>query len=941
MSRLVKNSFTQHNKPTLLCVAIGMVLFGMPTFANTTEPQVELEGMTITIKPQATRKSNEITGLGKVVKRPNDIDKELVLDIRDLTRYDPGISVVEQGRGATSGYAMRGVDKNRVAIMVDGLNQAQSYLALKTEANGGAINEIEYENIKSIELSKGASSAEYGSGALGGAVGFVSKDSSDIIKDAKQWGFDSKTAYSSKNNQWMQSLAGAFKTGSFDNLLIYTHKEGQETKGHKALESYQHSYQPLTGYFDRYALTGQPDERGYTYYLIKDDCPTLDCPALPRANINRERIITRTSPALTADEKAQTQAMAYQTHTISTKDYTGVDRIHANPMDYKSQSIFYKAGYDLSDRHRVGAVLEHTKQRYNIQDMTLPAYYTKDSIGKQSLTQGSINAETGLAVGNAGIADVMGNPLSGLVFNGGLNGNWGARYSNTRFFDELHKKDRVGLFYQYKNLNRNGWIDKAKVSLDHQSLGLDSQMHRMRCQDYPNMGRCQASIDKPWSWSGTENNHYKERLTLGQLSFDKVISTAKAQHRLNTLVGFSNVKSNLERGALAFSYASGGYNHVYTQGHNGSYDKPHIYERVPVTMQHGTACDDSRTDNNSCQPRNITGKHAFIALKDHIYFGDKVDLGLGVRYDNHRFDTDDDWTAVDDYKNWSYNAGLTVRPTDYLALSYRYSNGFRVPAFYEMYGVRTGSSGALSNDTFANRTAPRPEKSTNHEFGVGVQGQFGVLEVSYFQNRYKDLIAKADVKGIHTHSDFYNIQDITLNGVNVLGKIDWYGVYDKLPDGLYSNIAYNEVKVKDRHVYDGFTLTTDPILDAIQPARVVAGIGYDAPSGKWGFNHSLTYSRAKNPDELTGSTYYGKDIAVAIDSKSSKSWYTHDLTGYFMPHKNITVRAGVYNIMDYKYSTWESVRQSSINAVNQDTGTSRARYGATGRNYKVAVEMKF
>lgn len=62
------------------------------------------------------------------------MDKELVLGIRDLTRYDPGISVVEQGRGATSGYAMRGVDKNRVAIVVDGLSQAQSYHALQTQA---------------------------------------------------------------------------------------------------------------------------------------------------------------------------------------------------------------------------------------------------------------------------------------------------------------------------------------------------------------------------------------------------------------------------------------------------------------------------------------------------------------------------------------------------------------------------------------------------------------------------------------------------------------------------------------------------------------------------------------------------------------------------------------------------------------------------------------
>lgn len=933
-------------QPTLLCLAIGLALFGTPAFAEGVqdEPHVELEALDVNVKQRATRKSNEITGLGKVIKRPEDIDKELVLGIRDLTRYDPGISVVEQGRGATSGYAMRGVDKNRVAIMVDGLNQAQSYLALKTEANGGAINEIEYENVKSIELSKGSSSAEYGSGALGGAVGFVTKDSSDVIKNGQNWGFDSKTAYSSKNNQWLQSLAGAFKAGSFDNLLIYTHKDGEETKSHQALEGYQHSYQPLTGYFNRYALTGKPDERGYTYYLIKDDCPTLDCPALPKASINRERVVMRTSPALTADEKAQADAMKYQDGTISTKDYTGIDRVLANPMDYQSQSFFYKAGYDLSDRHRIGAVLEHTKQQYNIQDMTLPAYYTKDSIGKQSLDQGSVDAQTGLAVGNAGIADVAGNPLSGLVFNGGNDGKWGARYSNVRYFDELHKKDRVGFFYQYNNPNSDGWVDKVKFSLDNQSLDLDSQVHKMRCQDYPDLSRCQASLDKPWSWSGTEQNNYKERLTLGQLSFDKVINTDRIQHRLNARVGLGDVKSSLGRGALAYSYASGGYNHVYTQGHNGSYDKPNIYERVPTTMQHGTACDDSRTDNNSCQTRTITGKHAFFALRDHIYFGDKVDLGLGVRYDSHRFSTDDDWTAVDNYKNWSYNAGLTVRPTDYLALSYRYSNGFRVPAFYEMYGVRTGASGrdnALSDEAYKNRTAPRPEKSTNHEFGVGIQGQFGALEVSYFQNRYKDLIAKADLRQADAISDFYNIQDITLNGVNVLGKIDWYGVYDKLPDGLYSNIAYNEVKVKDRHVYDGYTLTTDPILDAIQPARVVAGIGYDAPSGKWGFNHSLTYSKAKNPDELTGSAYYGKDIAMAVNSKSSKSWYTHDLTGYYMPHKNITVRAGIYNLMDYKYSTWESVRQSSINAVNQDAGTSHARYGATGRNYTVALEMKF
>ncbi|WII95769.1 lactoferrin/transferrin family TonB-dependent receptor [Moraxella haemolytica] len=929
----------------LLFLAVSMAMCGTPAFADENDdPSVELEALNAVIKRQATRKTNEITGLGKVVKRTEDINKEMVLGIRDLTRYDPGISVVEQGRGATSGYAMRGVDKNRVAIVVDGLSQAQSYRSIQTQAGSGAINEVEYENIKSIELSKGSSSAEYGSGALGGAVGLTTKDSSDVIKEGQSWGLDTKTAYSSKNDQWIQSVAGAFKMGKFDNLLIYTHKEGKEIKGHKAIDEYLHSYQPLEGYFDRYDLR-KPDTYGRSYYLVKDDCPTLDCTPLPFASINSDVLPIRTSPALSSKEQEQADKIRYPTRTASTKDYTGIDRVHANPMDYKSQSIFYKAGYDVSDVHRLGMVIEHTKQHYNIQDMTLPAYYTKADIPKGvDLTQGSINAETGLAVGNSGIVDVADNPLSGLVFNKGESGRYGARYSRTRFFDEEHQKKRFGVSYEFKSPSQTGLIDKALLSLDHQTIGVDSTVYLQRCSDYPNMSRCQASVDKPWSWSGREFNQYEEKLKLAQLNLQKNFELGKSKHRFQTLIGIGDVKSTLERGALAYSYASGGYNNEYKQGHNGSYDKPRIYKRVPVTLQSAITCNNESTDNNNCEPRIITGKHSFMALRDHIALGDKVDLGLGVRYDNHRFSTDDDWTAVDNYKNWSYNAGFTVHPKDYLALSYRYSNGFRVPAFYEMYGIRVGASGKdndIADKDYKNRIAPRPEKSTNHEFGVGLQGRFGTIETSYFRNHYKDLIAKGNRRGQYTLSDYYNIQNITLEGINVLGKIDWYGVYDKLPDGLYSNLAYNRVKVKDRHIYDGYTMTTDPILDAIQPSRVVAGIGYDAPSGKWGFNHSLTYSKAKNPDELTGSAYYGHEIAIAVPSKRSRSWYTHDLTGYYMPHDNITLRAGVYNLMNYKYSTWESVRQSSINAVNQDVGTSHARYAAPGRNYTLALEMKF
>lgn len=69
------------------------------------------------------RRSKEATGLGKIVKTSETLNKEQVLGIRDLTRYDPGVAVVEQGNGASGGYSIRGVDKNRVAVSVDGVAQ--------------------------------------------------------------------------------------------------------------------------------------------------------------------------------------------------------------------------------------------------------------------------------------------------------------------------------------------------------------------------------------------------------------------------------------------------------------------------------------------------------------------------------------------------------------------------------------------------------------------------------------------------------------------------------------------------------------------------------------------------------------------------------------------------------------------------------------------------
>ncbi|MCP2040649.1 outer membrane receptor protein involved in Fe transport [Neisseria sp. HSC-16F19] len=74
----------------------------------------------------------------------------------------------------------------------------------------------------------------------------------------------------------------------------------------------------------------------------------------------------------------------------------------------------------------------------------------------------------------------------------------------------------------------------------------------------------------------------------------------------------------------------------------------------------------------------------------------------------------------------------------------------------------------------------------------------------------------------------------------------------------------------------------------------------------------------------------------------SRSWYIYDLVGYANFNKNrLTLRAGIYNLTNRKYSTWESVRQSSINAVNPVASSHGARYAAPGRNFVLSMEMKF
>lgn len=892
------------------------------------------------------RRSKEATGLGKIVKTSETLNKEQVLGIRDLTRYDPGVAVVEQGNGASGGYSIRGVDKNRVAVSVDGVAQIQAFTVQGSlsgyggRGGSGAINEIEYENISTVEIDKGAGSSDHGSGALGGAVAFRTKEAADLISDGKSWGIQAKTAYGSKNRQFMKSLGAGFSKDGWEGLLIRTERQGRETRPHGDIaDGVEYGIDRLDAFRQTYDIKRKTREPFFSVAGERESKPVAKLAGYGKYlnnQLNRwvkERI--EQNQPLSAEEEAQVREAQARHENLSAQAYTGGGRILPDPMDYRSGSWLAKLGYRFGGRHYVGGVFEDTKQRYDIRDMTEKQYYGTDEAKKFS--------------NKSGVYD--GNDFrDGLYFVPNIE-EWkgdtnlvkgiGLKYSRTKFIDEHHRRRRMGLLYRYENeAYSDNWADKTVLSFDKQGVATDNNTLKLNCAVYPAVDKsCRASADKPYSYDSSDRFHYREQHNVLNASFEKSLKNKWTKHHLTLGFGYDASKAvsrpeQLSHNAARISESTG-----FDDNNQDKYllGKPEVVE--------GSVCGYIETlRSRKCVPRKINGSNIHISLNDRFSIGKYFDFSLGGRYDRQNFTTSEELVRSGRYVDRSWNSGIVFKPNRHFSLSYRASSGFRTPSFQELFGIDIYHDYPKGWQ----RPALKSEKAANREIGLQWKGDFGFLEISSFRNRYTDMIAVADHKtklpnqaGQLTEidiRDYYNAQNMSLQGVNILGKIDWNGVYGKLPEGLYTTLAYNRIKPKSVSNRPGLSLRSYA-LDAVQPSRYVLGFGYDQPEGKWGANIMLTYSKGKNPDELA---YLAGDQKRYSTKRASSSWSTADVSAYLNLKKRLTLRAAIYNIGNYRYVTWESLRQTAESTANRHGGDSNyGRYAAPGRNFSLALEMKF
>lgn len=164
------------------------------------------------------------------------IADQLVSDIRDLVRFEPGVSVRRApsrfgaaqgttGRDGNAGFNIRGLEGNRVLIQVDGVRVPDGFEFGAQAAGRG--DYVDLGLVKSVEILRGPGSSLYGSDGLAGVVSFITADPSDLLGD-KTIGALGRVAYDSADDQWSGTAAVAGKAGNFSALAAATIRRRHE-----------------------------------------------------------------------------------------------------------------------------------------------------------------------------------------------------------------------------------------------------------------------------------------------------------------------------------------------------------------------------------------------------------------------------------------------------------------------------------------------------------------------------------------------------------------------------------------------------------------------------------------------------------------------------------------------------------------------------------------
>ncbi|HHV6543439.1 TPA: TonB-dependent receptor domain-containing protein, partial [Haemophilus influenzae] len=976
-------------------------------------------------------------------------------DSRDLVRYETGITVVETGRTGASGYAVRGVDENRVGIMVDGLRQAEtlSSQGFKELFEGygnfnNTRNSIEIENVKTATITKGADSLKSGSGALGGSVIFETKDARDYLID-KDYYLSYKRGYQTMNNQKFNSLTLAGRHKNFDILIIDTTRNGHE------IENYD--YRIYSNKQADLSAVGPTREKADPYQITRQST-LIKLGFQPNEN-------HRLSVALD-DSTLETKGMDLSYVFRPCKDTACSEKYGERVINDQSKRKNIQFSYENFSQT---PFWDHIKLSYSSQKITNKA--RSDEYCHQS-TCNSVSNPQGLhLVEENGVYKIVDKDNKDFKYQEDKSNRWSYgkelyNSKNQKISDDVDTKggslDSVLInceklncekkkFRIYKEKDEK-WEDKYEYE------DRDIIIKELNGKKYGEIPL--KSMDKKYSDTWTVKQQEEARFLFPKsygystdFVNDRDLNTHTQQIKLDLDKEFHlwHTQHQLKYGGLYEKTLKSMVNHQYNTAANVQWWADYFFcargdngnlgvEKKPQPNVSVAGC------ASGTQLHSDIGKDTYlipVTTKNNVlYFGDNVQLtswlglDLNYRYDHVKylpgydektpvpgglitgifvpFDKKDvvygtsipsgykdcryntecytknfqDNLALllrkTDYKHHSYNLGLNLDPTDWLRVQLKYANAFRAPTSDEIYMTFKHPDFSIGPNTNL-----KAETAKTKEVAFTFYKENSYLTLSAFQSDYRNFIDlvfeknKQIDKGSAIEYPFYQNQNrdqARVRGIEIASRLEMGDLFEKLQGfHLGYKLTYQKGRIKDNKLRSGYAeflklnpqytaiASQDQPMNALQPTTSVYNIGYDAPSKKWGMDVYITDVAAKKAKDSFNSQWtsmvkrkeniYGTEKEIPAtqangkDVKDSRGLWRNnrytviDTIAYWKPIKNLTFTAGVYNLTNKKYLTWDSARSvrhlGTINRVKTETGEGLNRFYAPGRNYRMSVQFEF
>jgi len=333
---------------------------------------IELEKLRVTTPNKDNQLLKNVTSCVDVID-VDEIEQRGYKTIKDALSFHSGFSSVSNGGlGQTTSIFLRGFDSKRTLVLIDGVRYNEP-----SNLNGAQFENLTLENVKKIEIVKGAQSGIWGSDASAGVINIITKDAS---KDGL-----SATLYAEYGsfNTLTYGLNSAFRDKKFDFALNLQRlkSDGFSAKvveGRDIDEFEDDGFENSNYDLKVGAKLSENDKVGAFYNYIDSDAD------FDGFDLNATKAANDPIPNSTSKQKFYGINYKHDSSNYNTKVY-----IQRSDFKRVSKSSFGKTPFDSTvDEAGINGVLDYSKDISVSGGVDFKKFKHKNKIGKDFTNKG-------------------------------------------------------------------------------------------------------------------------------------------------------------------------------------------------------------------------------------------------------------------------------------------------------------------------------------------------------------------------------------------------------------------------------------------------------------------------------------------------------------------------------------------------------------------------